>query len=189
MDRLERERRAIRNSFKKTKKELEDALNANPTDKTVIDALMLVLTSDYEKLNEVSTKIFDKMQEDNVGEDDLDSEMHATKGCNKDLAVLSTKVTSPATAVPDDIASQVSFASPSQGYHKIKLSKIELQKYDGDLKKWLGWWSQFQKIHTNQDLDDADKIQYLNQHMVPKPIRLWISLDCAVQTIPKQSRR
>jgi len=47
-----------------------------------------------------------------------------------------------------------------------KLPKIELKKFDGDLKNWLGFWSQFEKIHNDDKLHDSDKFQYLVQSMV-----------------------
>lgn len=47
-----------------------------------------------------------------------------------------------------------------------KLPKIELKKFGDDVKEWLSWWSQFKKIHEDEDLDASDKFQYLVQSMV-----------------------
>lgn len=51
--------------------------------------------------------------------------------------------------------------------NQIKLPKIELKKYDGDIKEWLRFWSQFKKIHENAALDKETKFQYLLQAIVP----------------------
>ena len=48
-----------------------------------------------------------------------------------------------------------------------RLPKIELKKLNGELKEWLGFWAQFQKIHEDYDLHTTDKFQYLVQAMVP----------------------
>ena len=40
-----------------------------------------------------------------------------------------------------------------------------MKKFNGDLKNWLGFWSQFSKIHEDESLHDADKFQYLVQSM------------------------
>jgi hypothetical protein len=48
----------------------------------------------------------------------------------------------------------------------IKLPTIELKKFNGDLSEWLGWWSQFSKIHDDGTLHPVDKFHYLIQSMV-----------------------
>lgn len=47
--------------------------------------------------------------------------------------------------------------------NKLKLPKIELRKFCGDISEWLGFWSQFQRIHNDPDLEKEDKFQYLIQ--------------------------
>lgn len=37
---------------------------------------------------------------------------------------------------------------------KYKLPKIEFTKFFGDLKEWLAFWAQFQKIHRDEDMPD-----------------------------------
>lgn len=48
----------------------------------------------------------------------------------------------------------------------LKLPKIELVKFGGEVREWLNFWSQFKRIHDNRQLDDVDKFQYLIQCMV-----------------------
>ncbi len=47
-----------------------------------------------------------------------------------------------------------------------KLPKIEIKKFNGEILEWLSFWSQFEKIHTDDDLHNSDKFQYLSQAMV-----------------------
>ncbi|XP_071575634.1 uncharacterized protein [Temnothorax nylanderi] len=47
----------------------------------------------------------------------------------------------------------------------IKLPKIELRKFSGDVKEWLPFWSQFKKIHENANINKGDKFQYPLQAM------------------------
>lgn len=53
-------------------------------------------------------------------------------------------------------------------YNKKKLNvpKLELIKFDGNIKNWLLFWGQFRKIHEDEALEDSDKFQYLLQSMV-----------------------
>lgn len=49
---------------------------------------------------------------------------------------------------------------------KLKLPKIELVKFSGEIKDWLSFWSQFSRIHDDEFMSDEDKFQYLIQCMV-----------------------
>ncbi|XP_037029723.1 uncharacterized protein LOC119069705 [Bradysia coprophila] len=44
-----------------------------------------------------------------------------------------------------------------------KLPKIEIKKFNGEILEWLSFWSQFDKIHKDDDLHNSDKFQYLTQ--------------------------
>jgi hypothetical protein len=38
-----------------------------------------------------------------------------------------------------------------------KLPTIEIKRFSGYLKEWLGWWAQFEKIHEDEELHPTDK--------------------------------
>ena len=45
---------------------------------------------------------------------------------------------------------------------KVKLPKIELTKFSGEVEQWQTFWDQFQSaIHTKESLSDIDKFTYL----------------------------
>ncbi|XP_066904108.1 uncharacterized protein [Halyomorpha halys] len=45
----------------------------------------------------------------------------------------------------------------------LKLPKIELKKFNGEIKEWLGFWGQFSRIHEDPQIEPEDKFQYLIQ--------------------------
>ncbi|UYV72604.1 hypothetical protein LAZ67_10000024, partial [Cordylochernes scorpioides] len=49
----------------------------------------------------------------------------------------------------------------------LRLPKMELPCFDGDLEGWISWWSRFKRIHEDKDLDDDEKMHYLVQAMIP----------------------
>ncbi|GBN92503.1 hypothetical protein AVEN_81857-1 [Araneus ventricosus] len=51
---------------------------------------------------------------------------------------------------------------------KFKLPKIELKKVDGGAKDYLTFWSQFQKIHEDASIPNADEFQHFLQAVLPK---------------------
>lgn len=54
-------------------------------------------------------------------------------------------------------------ASDRSMKRKLELPKIELRKFDGEVRNWLGFWSQFSRIHNDADVEREDKFQYLIQ--------------------------
>ena len=57
-----------------------------------------------------------------------------------------------------------SYVNNASGKRKFKLPRIEFKLYDGHIKCWFPFWSQFQKIHD--DIDEGDKIEYLRQDTI-----------------------
>ncbi|XP_071033366.1 uncharacterized protein [Parasteatoda tepidariorum] len=45
----------------------------------------------------------------------------------------------------------------------FRLPKLELKRFDGNIKNWLGFWGQFNKIHEDNSIDSDNKFQYLLQ--------------------------
>jgi hypothetical protein len=44
---------------------------------------------------------------------------------------------------------------------RVKLPKIELEKFSGDPKKWISWWDSFDSVIHKNDLSNVDKFNYL----------------------------
>jgi hypothetical protein len=59
-------------------------------------------------------------------------------------------------------ATSISF-SPTSSRRRLKLLKTQLKKFGGDVKDWLSFWSQFNRIHEDKNMEDKDKCQYLIQ--------------------------
>ena len=46
---------------------------------------------------------------------------------------------------------------------RYKLPKFNIKPFDSQLIIYLSFWSQFEQIHEDPDLEDCDKFQYLIQ--------------------------
>ena len=61
--------------------------------------------------------------------------------------------------------------SPSNGVsdnsnNKIELPKLEIKKFSGNPGEWVTFWDSFQSaIHTNEQLTDTQKFQYLEMYV------------------------
>ena len=49
----------------------------------------------------------------------------------------------------------------------FKLPMVQLKQFKGELEEWLGFWSQFDKIHKDETLHASDKFYYLVQSLEP----------------------
>ena len=48
------------------------------------------------------------------------------------------------------------------GTTKVKLPKLSLKKFNGDVSRWTSFWDSFESaVHRNTDLSDVDKFNYL----------------------------
>ncbi|GFW33129.1 DUF1758 domain-containing protein [Trichonephila clavipes] len=90
-------------------------------------------------------------------------------------------------AMKIELKSQECTVSSDKESRKFKLPKIELKKFNGEAKKYLNFWSQFQKIHENRGIAAEDKMQYLLQSMEPgsKAERLVLSFPATAANYPK----
>ncbi|GBL80343.1 hypothetical protein AVEN_92253-1 [Araneus ventricosus] len=50
---------------------------------------------------------------------------------------------------------------------KYRLPKLELKKFNGNIKSFLGFWSQFSRIHEDEEIPSEEKFQYLIQAITP----------------------
>ncbi|OXA43068.1 Pro-Pol polyprotein [Folsomia candida] len=141
MDRLTRRRAPLRATITKTVNDIDEELEKDPPDQEVLNL----------KLNKLGRLLTE------VG--DLDQKIHATR-------FKVEKVLRPGGKTPSPPASFYSVESEGHQKKTFKLPKIQLKKFSGDLKEWLGWWSQFSKIDEDEELHASDKFQYLLQCMV-----------------------
>ncbi|UYV78901.1 hypothetical protein LAZ67_17000187 [Cordylochernes scorpioides] len=100
-----------------------------------------------------------------VEEDTLNCEIEEEEHYSDTFITLKRKVRE---LIDSDNKSDVKSLGSSNGSlmaKSYKLHKIEIRKFDGELINWLPFWAQFEKIHEDTELHDADKFHYLVQSM------------------------
>ena len=96
------------------------------------------------------------------------------------------KKTSPPTSLSLlDISNQGSTSRATQVQDvKIKLPKLEMPKFDGDIISWEGLWDQFLiAIHENDYLVDIDKFSYVKSFLSDSVLQSinGLSLNATIQ--------
>ncbi|XP_050512920.1 uncharacterized protein LOC126888607 [Diabrotica virgifera virgifera] len=174
MDNKEKHRKVLRTTFSKAAKELEDLLKDQKGEVRQIKISLDLLRQKMEDLRRIDEEIYDLLLNEDASEQDLLKEMEDSDSYIRQFADLSIQFEERvqpriAASVEDEVASGTTGKSTGslQGKRKFKLPMPEFKKYDGNIKSWLPFWSQFQKIHHDSDIDLSDKVEYLVQATVP----------------------
>ncbi|CAG9821822.1 unnamed protein product [Phaedon cochleariae] len=59
----------------------------------------------------------------------------------------------------------MSVSGESSTKRNFRLQRIELKKFNGDVRNWIGFWGQFKKIDEGETIDYEDNFQYMLQAM------------------------
>ncbi|XP_072403151.1 uncharacterized protein [Diabrotica undecimpunctata] len=169
MDQNKKYRKVLRTTFTKSAKELEELLSAPEGKVRLIVVTLEILKQKYEDLRKVDSDIYQCLLESDESEADLLAEIDGSEVYLRKFTDVNTQAEDflqkprdePGEEV-DSMASESSVGSRS-GRRKFKLPTLELKKFDGNIRNWLPFWSQFQKIHNDPDIDLNDKVEYLVQ--------------------------
>lgn len=169
MDQRKKHRKVLRSSFTKIAKELEELVSRPDAEKRSIQVSLDLLQQKYENLQLVDTEVYDTLLQSDASEEDLLAEMEGSENYgrkHKELSVRCEEIFTPTVEVSAASIAENGNGSIVQGKRKFKLPVLEFKKFDGTIKDWLPFWSQFKKIHDNLDLDLSDKVEYLVQATV-----------------------
>ena len=141
----------------------------NEEQTTKLTGLKNGLLEKIDKVKEIDQKILDilpqeeseKELEDILVLEDLNFELLAK------IDRYLKKTPPPPSLSSLDISNQGSTSGTTQIQDvKVKLPKLELSKFDGDIINWQGFWDQFLiAIHENDSLADIDKFTYLKSFL------------------------
>ncbi|XP_021959629.1 uncharacterized protein LOC110855533 [Folsomia candida] len=169
MDRLKKQRTPIRAMMTRTVNELDEEMTKDDKDKDVLIVKLKKLIELTDTVVDLDKQVLDAiLDNENLTEEDYLEESRSIEGYNDKCRFVRHKVEK--FLGPERSASQTnsSYSTASGGLLKknYKLPKIELMKFDGEIKNWLEWWAQFKKIDEDEDLHVTDKFHYLVQSMV-----------------------
>ncbi|UYV80331.1 hypothetical protein LAZ67_18002470 [Cordylochernes scorpioides] len=165
MERDKKLRSVTRTRFTKVVNVLDSEISKTNADLGVIrDKFSKLKDIDF-KLKDLDQKMLEHMMVADAEEDTLNCEIEEAEHYSDTFITLERKVRE---LIDSDNKSDVKSLGSSNGSlmaKSYKLPKIEMRKFDGELINWLPFWAQFEKIHEDTELHDADKFHYLVQSM------------------------
>jgi len=102
-----------------------------------------------EMLTALKDQIVQKSMKQDVHESPLMAELVQLRKDMQDIILLQSKV-------------EIKQENKQQNMQTVKLPKLELLSFNGDKTKWYEFWGSFESsVHTNSQLSDVDKFNYL----------------------------
>ena len=138
--------------------DVDVAMGLSPPDCNKLTLLKMCLDEKLQTLKQLDTEIIDI-----VPDDELEAEKTGADGYKKNIFSALTRIDRalcPSTD-PHHTPAPASRTTPPS-INKVKLPKLSLPRFGGNLLKWPAFWDSFESaVHKNCDLSDVDKFNYL----------------------------
>lgn len=147
-------RRGHRGSTTRLLSEVDTALRATPPDCDDLSRLKMCLNEKLQTLKQLDSEIVELVEE---GE--LETDITGADGYKENVFRALTQIDK---AMRQPAADPPPVATPPPVSGKVKLPKITLPRFGGNLLKWSAFWDSYESaVHTNRGLSDVDKFNYL----------------------------
>ncbi|GFV50324.1 putative RNA-directed DNA polymerase from transposon X-element [Trichonephila clavipes] len=157
--------RSLRSSFTMYCTSIEDTLKRD-TSLPDLYALQRQIMDKFARLDTVQEYILELLLGDETLSGEYEDDFNKEEKRRDKINQLSVELLE--YAVNKSLNKPQSEADISQGNtRKFKLPKLELTRFNGGPKDFLNFWSQFEKIHIDSNIDDDDKMHYLIHAVFP----------------------
>jgi len=144
-------------SLKETYSTLEDLIKAE-ADPSEIEDMLEVFLEEFKEAKRAHEQVLQKMLDAKKTKDEYKDEDAEFRGTFRGA----TSIISAARRMLSKSKAETLSSIPTHAPN-MKLPKIELPKFKGEVREWIQYWSQFKEIDENPGLSDSDKYQYLIQ--------------------------
>jgi len=173
MDKLKSTQKVIRSSFTKAYNAFQAEKQKPSPDLTRLQMQFALIRDKASELSELSHKIQDAMLNAGEEEEILTREVETADEYAIKYHQAKIELNNLVEVRPTQmLAQQPAIVASQESIRALKLPKIELKKFGGEIKDWLSFWSTFRKIHEDAALSREDKFHYLSQSMV-KDLRAY----------------
>ncbi|KMQ84903.1 hypothetical protein RF55_16915 [Lasius niger] len=169
MGKLKLSQKITRSAFTRAFNSFQDEIGKEPLDITSSQTYFALVREKALELSELSHRIQNAMIEAGEAEEVLSREMeNADEYTAKyhQAKIQLTNLTERGNAATPTPHLQPMVAPSQESIRALKLPKIELRKFGGEIKDWLSFWSTFKKIYDDTTLSKEDKFHYLLQSTV-----------------------
>ncbi|CAL8100780.1 unnamed protein product [Orchesella dallaii] len=167
MEVLKRARRPVRRRVENYIRELEMLLDEAPLNYDKIEVTFKLLSDVCETLQTHDSAIVAQLTKDGTPAPEEDKEWDEIGELNSRVETIRHQKEKLVPFENAQITQSVNNAMDTP-VRNFKLPTVELKKFSGEIRDWLGFWAQFQKIHDDTQMNGSDKYWYLLQSLEPK---------------------
>ena len=136
---------------------------------SALEALHTVLLEKYSTPKELDQHILDRLLDDeNTLDEDLERDVSEASDFELEIQTtlqdIKKELKWVAVDKRDDRSLSGESTRSSERNRRVKLPKIEVDKFSGDPKKWQEWWDSFDSLINSNELSDVDKFYYLRSY-------------------------
>ena len=135
--------------------------------KVNLTGLKMSYLSSIEKIQQQNEKILESLKSEDF-EEELFENLKQESDYNKTLAKIDLYLNKKPSVI--SAVENLSLSSSSNiNENKVKLPKLELCKFNGDIIEWRGFWDQFKSaVHENENISPIEKFSYLRSLLEEK---------------------
>ena len=161
-------------STTKTIRQIDDTLaSEEPPDRERLSLLRLTLSEKLETIKALDSEVIELIEEEEALVNEMEQADDYKEGVFQALIRIDRTTKAPPTSLsrttmsdPIEGAAGTALPSESRTSNRVRLPKLQLRSFNGDLTKWTSFWESFHSpVHTNDDLSDVEKFNYLNSFL------------------------
>ena len=153
-------------SATKTIRQVEDILACETPDKERLSLLRLTLNEKLETIKTLDSEVIELIDDDTILADEIEQANGYKESVFNALIRIDWITKAPFTSSPltSTESSPRGRRTPPPETHssRVRLPKLQLCSFGGNLTKWTSFWESFESaVHNNDDLSDIEKFNYL----------------------------
>ncbi|KAK0140453.1 hypothetical protein N1851_022575 [Merluccius polli] len=165
LERMKRKRRTIRSSTTKLLTRMEEEVSEEQPDCEKLREMLSVLSTKEEQLVDLDRGI-----EYETPTDELEAEIASTQDYQDRIITWKTRTKRRIERSRESVSARVSDTSRdsvrSHNQQTVKLPKLVIEKYSGEISQWQEFWSQYETaIHENDALCKKEKFTDLKSYL------------------------
>ena len=177
-----RVRGAHKASATKIMQQIAEIVRSERPVQTKLSCLRLALNEKFETIKALDVEVIDLIDDDGVVDDieraDEFKETIFSSLLSIDRLIEKLK---PPPATKDSAVSEPSVHT-SSSHPRVKLPKLQLRSFSGDLTQWTSFWDSFQSaVHNNEHLSEIEEVQLFKflAGTCCQGSYLWICTNCS----------
>ena len=152
-------------SATKTIRQIEEILTSDAPDKERLSLLRLTLNEKLETIKALDIEVIELIVEEEALAGEIEQADDYKEGVFRALIRIDriTKAPPASSSPTISVQGEVRAPPPDSRSSRVRLPKLQLRSFSGDLTKWTSFWESFKSaVHDNDDLSEVEKFNYLN---------------------------